>query len=185
MFLEGIGVCGKVHDTKRHSNRKTKADYRRMKKYIKSLERSKFEAARRQNVLDLWLGDHKIKEIALELGVSVRTVNRIMEKLQSTIKRRNQRLRREFADGERVEILKILNGLSSVEQADWIKRFFERQKHLKRRRRCHKLLVTIDADLVSNGRSGLILKPKYPALVSPYVINFRLVMQGKKLFLEV
>ena len=55
----------------------------------------------------------------------MRTVNRILETLQPTIKRRNQRLRREFADGERVEILRMLNGLSTVEQADWIKRFFE------------------------------------------------------------
>ncbi len=108
-------MCGKVYDTKRHSNRKTNAEYRRIEKYTKSLERSKFEAARRQKALDLYLRDCKIKEIALELGVSVRTVNRIMEELQPTIKRRNQRLRREFADGERVEILRMLNGLSNVE----------------------------------------------------------------------
>lgn len=177
-------MCGRVFDTKRHSNIKAKAAYRRIDKYTKSLPRSKEERARREMVLKLWLSGYAVSRIAQEVGVSVRTVNRDLEKLKPTIKRRYERYMRGVAEEQRLKATKQLEGLSPVEQAQWISRYLAEKENLKiRRRPCHKLLVKIDADAATRGEDALSYKPRFPLVVQPYVINFKLVLNGESQFI--
>lgn len=173
-----------VFDTKKHTNVKRKAQYRRIDKYIKSLAKMKAEQARRMRVLELWIEGYKIWQIALELGVSKRTVNRDLKTQKCMIERRFKRSIGSLAELERQRILKQLDGLSLIEQAGWIRKYIEGRKAVGRcRRRCRKLLVIVDADAAVKGQNALKLKPKLPALVAPYVINFQLIVEGKREFI--
>ena len=49
-----LGLAGRVFDTKKHSNIKRKAAYRRIQTYTKSLAKHKAEKARRQQVLPFY-----------------------------------------------------------------------------------------------------------------------------------
>jgi hypothetical protein len=171
-------VSGKVFDTKKHSNIKRRAEYRRINKYIKSPEQAKREKTRRMRVLELWLKDWGIGRIASDLGVSKRTVDRDLDKLGETIKRRFDRSARAAAEEERLQMMRQLEGLSPVEQAKRINRELVNAKRFGVRRECHKLLVRIDVGAFNGGKNALSFKPKFAALVAPYVINFQLVVDG-------
>jgi hypothetical protein len=170
-----------VFDTKKHSI-KAKAEYRRIDKYFKSLQKTRLEEKRRKKVLECWLAGYSTRRIAYEVGVSNRTVNRDLAKLSSTIKRRYARLLGSVAENERIQITKYLEGLNPVEQIKWIGKYLDAQAFKSRRRSCRKLLIVINADAVDNGVGVLGFKPKSPALVAPYVINFRLVLRGESRF---
>ncbi len=129
-------------------------------------------------VLDLWLKDWGIGRIASDLGVSTRTVERDLEKLGETIKRRFERWARAASEEERVQMMKQLEGLSPVEQAKRINQQLANTRKFGVRRECHKLLVRVDADAFNMGKNALSYKPKFPALIAPYVINFQLVVDG-------
>ncbi len=47
-------MSGRVFDLKKQNNLKRRADYRRLNKYVKSLEQTKRERAMRLRVLELW-----------------------------------------------------------------------------------------------------------------------------------
>jgi DNA-binding NarL/FixJ family response regulator len=94
-----MGCCGGcfeaeegVFDTKKHTNIKRRAEYRLIGKYHKSLLRFKEEKARRRRILELQDISLTIKQIALQLGVSERTVKRDLAKMKSYIHRQNMRL---------------------------------------------------------------------------------------------
>lgn len=178
MFLGCLGMAGSSFDTKKHTNIKRKAKYRRINKYTKSIAQTKRERARRMKVLELWLKNWGIGRIASDLGVSKRTVHRDLERLGETIKRRFERPARAGSEETRVQMMKRLEGLSPVEQAKRINEQLANTKKFGLRRECHKLLVKIDADAFIKGENALSYKPKFPALTPPYVINFQLVING-------
>jgi AraC-like DNA-binding protein len=169
-------VVGRVFDLKRHSNIKRGAEYRRIDKYVKSLEQTKRERVRRLRVLELWFLGWGVGKIALEVGVSKRTVHRDLERLGETIRRRFGRGVRVGVEEQRLALVRGLEGLSPVVQAKRLNVL----SHLRRgvRRECHKLLVKIDADALGVGGNALSFKPGFAFLVAPYVINFQLVVGG-------
>lgn len=169
-------MSGIVFDTNKHSNIKRRAEYRRINKYIKSPAQTKREKTRRIRVLDLWLKNWGIGRIASELGVTTRTVERDLEKLGETIKRRFERCARAASEEERLQLMRQLEELSPVEQAKRLSEFSRSRKGV--RRECHKLLVKIDADALRLGGDVLSFKPGFAALIAPYVINFQLVVEG-------
>ena len=171
-------MSGRVFDTNKHSNIKRRAEYRRINEYIKSPSQTKREKIRRMRVLDLWLKDWGTGRIASELGVSTRTVERDLGKLGETIKRRFERCARAASEEERLQLMRQLEGLSPVEQAKRINHLLANTKRSGVRRECHKLLVKIDVDAFNMGKNALSYKPKFAALVAPYVINFQLVLDG-------
>jgi hypothetical protein len=171
-------VIERVFDTKKHSNVKRKPEYRRIKKNFKSLEQTKREKARRERGLELCLAGWSGDQIAGALGVSRRTVQRDLEKMRETIKRRLAHAVRVGSDEERVRLNRELDGLGPVEQARRIGLQLSGTKKSGRRRECHKLLVKIDVDSFGEGKEALSFRPGFPALVPPYVINFVLVLKG-------
>lgn len=85
-----------VFDTKKHNNVKCKARYRRIGKYYKSLDKFKAEKHRRKQALELQNQGLSIKQIALQLHVSERTVKRDFAKILVFIKsKRTQLIRNE------------------------------------------------------------------------------------------
>jgi predicted DNA-binding protein (UPF0251 family) len=66
---------------------RARAEYRHIDKYVKSLEQTKRERAMWLRVLELWFLGWGFGRIALEMGVSKRTVWRDLDKLGETIKR--------------------------------------------------------------------------------------------------
>ena len=55
--------------------------YRKMRKYTKSVEQYKRERARRKRVLELFEKGYAQKDVAVQLGVSTKTVGRDLKKL--------------------------------------------------------------------------------------------------------
>ena len=82
------------------------------------------------------------------------------------------------AEEEQLRLIKQIEGLSPVEQAKRISQQLANTRKFGVRRECHKLLVRVDADAFNRGRNALSYKPKFPALIAPYVINFQLVVDG-------
>ena len=79
---KGVKTCENRFRTRVDGSRTPrKARYRKIHVYTKSLERYKLERARRRKVRSLARKGLKQKEIANELGVSIRTVKRDWKKL--------------------------------------------------------------------------------------------------------
>ena len=109
-------------DTKKHSNVKRKAEYRRINKYFKGLEKWKQEKLRRKQILDLQDRGLTIRQIAKQLHVSERTVKRDLAKIRPYIRRS----RKHFAPYESRNALKQLDELSTKQQLKRIRDFKNR-----------------------------------------------------------
>jgi hypothetical protein len=153
--------CG-VFDTKKHTNVKRKAAYRRIGKYYKGLEKYQSERARRKAVLALQDQGLNIKQIAQELGVSERTVKRDLAKIMFAIKKKSSQLNLEHT----VAVMRQLNSMSLNKRLLFIRKFFEQQRNLQRHinktRKCSALLVTIDVDAALAGEYAVGYKPRLP-----------------------
>ena len=97
-----------VFDKGKHSNVKRKAEYRRIGKYYKSVDKFKEERLRRKRVLELQDKGLTIKQIALLLGVGERTVKRDLAKAMPSLVRRQKQQ---------------LNELSGADSSDFLSRF--------------------------------------------------------------
>jgi transcriptional antiterminator len=71
-----------VFDTRKHTNVKRKAAYRRISKYYKGLDKFKAEKQRRKQILQLQDEGLNIRDIAWRLQVSERTVKRDLAKVK-------------------------------------------------------------------------------------------------------
>jgi DNA-binding NarL/FixJ family response regulator len=89
-----------VFDTKKHTNVKCKASYRRINKYYKGIEKTKAVKERRKKILALLDQGLTIKLTAQQLKVSERTVKRDLAEMRVKLrKKRKQQLKysnREF-----------------------------------------------------------------------------------------
>jgi hypothetical protein len=170
----------RVFDTKRHCNVKSKPSYRLIRTNYKSPGRVKKERLRRNRVLKLWIGDVKVKDIAVELGVSERTVKRDLARIRASVERRLARRFRLLGEEERLWFLGSLEGLSPVEQ---IRRSCEKLAEIRKSakvKRSSKILVTFDTDALRAGRPCLKFRPSMPvSFVPPGVLNFRVILDGK------
>lgn len=105
----GLGEIQAVQYTRKRtfSNDKSHSDaigasYRRVRVYTKSLERWRKERERRRKVRALAAKGYTQKMIALELGVSTRTVKRDWDKVRSYVKGRQKNQMRETVEREKL-----------------------------------------------------------------------------------
>ena len=177
---------GPIFDTRRHTNVKAKAAYRRIGKNFKGLDQLKKERLRRLKVLELQRKGLKNKQIAAELKVSESTVKRDLAKLRPTIERAFRRALNSSAEAERQQLIKKLSGLPPDKQAKLIAEFLAgRQNLVGRKRVCCKLTVTFDVDAALKGQEAIKFKPPLPlSLASSGVINFRILHEGKSRYVN-
>jgi hypothetical protein len=147
-----------VFDTKKHSNIKRRAEYRRIGKYYKSLEKFKGEKKRLNQILALQDQRQTIKQIANQLNISQRTVKRDLAKIAPYIKNRQTQLLHQ----ENQQTLMKFQSLSFKEQLAFIHELREQKKRIWRVRKCVSLWITVDVDAVLAGRDGVRFKPNLP-----------------------
>ena len=171
-------MAGRVFDTKKHSNIKRKAAYRRIQTYTKSLAKHKAEKARRQQVLLLWSDGVKSKHIAEQLGVSERTVKRDLAKLMVYVKKHRTQMMQQETEGQ----IAHFASLNFKEQIQYIDQYIEGRKRIYRTQKCKALTITIDVDKAFGGRySAVKLKPDLPVdMQANSRITLELAAAGRK-----
>jgi transcriptional regulator with XRE-family HTH domain len=147
-----------VFDTEKHSNVKRRAEYRRIKKNYKTLEKFKQEKLRRGQILELQDQGLHIKEIAERLGVSESTIKRDLSKMRRYIKGQFNIVAREAS----MQSLSEFQSLSLKKQLSFVRELVERERVMRRVRRCSALVVTVDFDAALEGRYALKFKPRLP-----------------------
>ena len=163
-----------VFDTKRHSNAKGDAEYRRIRRNFKGLERYKVEKARRQRVLELQNQGMPLGDIAVRLGVSVSTVKRDLRKVQRFVKGNFNLVAREEGEAFRREFM----SWSFNNQLAYLKR----SRNLKPKAvKCRALVVTVDVDAALAGGYALSFRPRLPVeLVENARLTVELQVCGRK-----
>jgi DNA-binding CsgD family transcriptional regulator len=157
--LDMLKVSGMVvFDTEKHSNVKRRAEYRRIKKNYKTLEKYKQEKLRRGQILELQDQGLHIKEIVLRLGVSESTIKRDLSKMRHYIKGQSNLVAR----SQSMQSLSEFQSLSLKKQLDFVRELVERERVVRRVRRCSALVVTVDFDAALEGRYALKFKPRLP-----------------------
>jgi transposase len=170
-------------DTKRHGNVKSKADYRRVKKYYKSAGRWRVERERRKRVLRLREEGLSYAEIAERLSVSERTVKRDMAKMKPYYERKVRSYWRRLEADRRAELEAKLEGLSLVQRFNILTKEIVKQKNLfeERKYRRSMMTLTVDLDNTTSGFPAVDASPKPPFEVKmPFTINLEFVKEGKK-----
>lgn len=151
-----------VFDTKKHTNIKRKAEYRRIGKYYKSPERFKAEKDRRKRILELQDQGLTVGQIAGQLNVSERTVERDLAAMRLSINRHRTRLIRQASEEE----LGYFNGLSLKGQLDYLCRLRDVKKRVLKIRSCKSLVITLSVDKAFGGRYVPVkFKPDLPVEV--------------------
>lgn len=166
-----------VFDTKKHSNVKRNAEYRRIRKYTKSLGKFKAEKLRRQQALELQNQGLSIKQVALRLGVSERTVKRDLKKAMLYVKKvRTQMLRRESRLA-----LEQFQAMGLKQQLEYAKQYEKQKRRWLKPRRCCSLEINIDLDQALLGKYAMSFKPKLPVeMCENGKITIELSALGKK-----
>lgn len=173
----GLCLAGRVFDTKRHTNVKRRAEYRRINRYYKSLEKTKAEKARRRRIVDLQCQGYTIKQIALQLHVSERTVKRDLSRMEPYFKVKRGQLVQQM----QTDFLGSLGGLSYSEQLEAIRRYVVSCRRVLEPRSCKNLGVTINLDSVFLGECGVKFKPDLPVkLLENGRITVELEVGGRK-----
>lgn len=166
-----------VFDTKKHSNVKAKAEYRRISKYYKSLDKFRAEKHRRKLLLELQNQGLTIKQIALQLHVSERTVKRDFAKIMVFIKTKRSQLIR----SESLTALMKFQAMTLKEQIQYAKDYEEQERRIYRIRRCSSLHITIDLDQALSGKYAMSYKPKLPVeMLENGKITIELTAHGKR-----
>lgn len=184
-FDSGSDARGRVFDTRKHTNAKFKPEYRRVVKNFKSPKKYWQERKRRKQVLELLENNFSVKQIAVKLGVSERTVKRDIAKIKPYYERRIRHslnfLRQEQ---QQVEFGVDYEKLSPREKLKQLRFQFEslkmQIKQLKQREYLrHQLLVTIDLDDLTGGFPKIIFYPQMPLSAKlPFNINFAFKKNG-------
>jgi hypothetical protein len=166
-----------VFYTKKHNNVKCKARYRRIGKYYKSLDKFKAEKQRRKQALELQNQGLTIKQIALQLHVSERTVKRDFAKIMVFIKSKRTQLLR----SEGLVSLTLFQAMPLKEQIQYAIEYEEEKRRIYRTRRCRSLHIAIDLDQVLGGKYAMRYKPKLPVEMQENgKITIELLAHGKK-----
>ena len=177
-----------VFDTKKHSNVNRRAKYRRIKKHHKSLEKYKKEQTRRKLIFELEDQGLTNKAIAAKVGISKRTLQRVLDSAKPYIKRN----KKHFRDYETPKILKQLDD-SIIKINDGVNAPLSIKKKLELIREldicwsktsrivtCKELTITIDAEAAVNNHYAIRFKPCLPVNLLEYGrITLELEMFGK------
>ncbi len=166
----------KVFDTKKHTNVKRKASYRRINKYYKGIEKTKAEKERHKKILKLLDQGLTIRQTAQQLKVSERTVKRDLAKMRINLRKKRKQLKysnREF--------------INQIEKTSLKKQFEAINENLacygKDRKpiNCNNLQIIINLDDVFAGKYGTTFKPKLPVyMFENGRITLELETGGKK-----
>ena len=168
------GAFWVVFDTVRHTNVQKKAEYRRIHRYYKSVEKYNAEESRRKRVLALWESGVSLKEIAKQVGVSVSTVKQDLNKLSRYIKGR----RRRSIEADHEEFRREFRTWSVEKQGAYFRRQRERERNSQT---CKALIITFDFDAALSGRYALIFKPNLPIQVHGQCrVTFVVVACGRR-----
>lgn len=162
-------VLQMVFETRKHTNLKRDARYRRIRKYTKSRQKWLGEQQRRKEALRLQDQGLLTKDIAVRLGVSRRTVQRIFAGCRPYIERNRKR----FAGVESKDALSRLGQasgganktklpLSIKKQLELISELDNRWSQNRRVLICKDLTLTIDVEAAINGKYAVKFKPKLP-----------------------
>ena len=126
-----------VFDTEKHSNVKRKAEYRRIKKNYKTLEKYKQEKLRRDQILELQDQGLHLKKIAERLEVSESTIKRDLSKMRRYIKGQFNIVAREAS----MQSLSEFQSLSFKKQLSFVRELVERERVCRKVRRCSALML--------------------------------------------
>jgi predicted transcriptional regulator len=166
-----------VFDTKKHSNVKRHAEYRRIGRYYKSVAEYKAEKQRRRLVLELHGQGLTHKQIAERLGVSESTVKRDLQKWRCYVKGRFKVVSREL---ERSKLDEFVS-LNLKSQVDRIQELSEQSLLRLRTLPCSALVVTVDVDAALEGRYALKFAPRLPVdMLANGKITVELLVQGRR-----
>ena len=153
-----------VFDTKKHSNVKFKADYRRIGKYYKSPKRYQDERKRRKKVLEYYEKGLSYKVIAERLGVSERTAKCDMAKIKPYYERKIKNFMRSLQQERIADFEAMLEGKSLLQRFNILTNEIVKRTNLRKQReyRRSKIFLTIDLDNVVDGWPLLVFNPKPP-----------------------
>lgn len=171
---------GRVFDCRKHSNIKRNACYRRIRggRYYKSIAKYQSEKRRRKQILKLQMQGYSIKQIAVLLGVSRRTVHRDLEKLRSYTQAKQNQLG--------WENFMFRSRLNDRDLAKAICEYREVIRKARQRAQVKTLTIRVNVDAAFEGRhSGAVsFVPRLPADVADWgKIAFEL--QVEKQVLEI
>ncbi len=188
----GFNANGRVFDTKKRLKGNSRAEYRRVGKYFKSSEKYWQERKRRKLVAELLEQNLTIKDIAVKLGVSERTVKRDIAKIQPYYERRVRHYLRCMEQNQQAEFEAAFKNSSPKNQLKMLRARLKTTKYqiklekqqeemLKRRDYLrHQLLVTIDLDDLSSGYPKIMHTPQMPLVIKyPFEINFAFKKNGE------
>lgn len=162
---------------------RSRASYRRIGKYYKSVGRWRLERERRKQVLQLREEGLSYAEIAERLGVCERTVKRDMAKVKPYYERKVRGYLCKLDEEMRVKVEGQLEGKSLVEKFNFLTKMRDdRSGRFKQRKYSrHQVTVTIDLDAMAAGGSVFYCTPKPPFSVKyPFYVKFEIVKGGKK-----
>lgn len=147
---------GSVLDKKRRLKRKKTPEYRRIKRYFKSIKQYWKERKRRKQVLHLWMVEFRSqKYMAEKLGVSVSTIKRDVAKLRRFVRGQTNRAIRTMKDEWRQKREQAIEGLSLRERFDYLSLELERQKKLWQQRGYRGHYTIFHIDMTQPGPYGL------------------------------
>ncbi len=170
-----------VFDTCKHTNIKRKAEYRRIGKYYKSPERWKKERLLRKQALELQDQGLTNKDIAVKLGISKRTLQRIFAGTRQYTNR-CKRVYAKYAKYEEYAGFEL--GFNGGQQPLSIKKELEQTQQLMRRwgkiaRSSRDLTISVDVEAAVNGQYALRYKPSLPVnMLENSRITLELVLFG-------
>jgi len=147
-----------VFDTKKHSNVKRHAAYRRIWKYYKSVGEYKAEKQRRRRVLELHGQGLTVRQIGEKLGVSESTVKRDLQNWRCYVKGQRKAVAQELGKNGRDEFA----NMSLKTQVDRIQELSEQSLLTRRTLPCSALVVTVDVDAALKGHYALKFTPRLP-----------------------
>lgn len=170
----------------RRGNVKSNAEYRRIGKYVKSLRRCRLERERRRRVMYLHMAGLTMGEIAVELGVGLRTVKRDFARVKPYFKSQLKHQVEELDAGAREEFLKQFEGLSMSDRLALIDRvmraFGSGRCNRRRAARGNEvgLVLTVDADVALAGGAALSLNKENSILkVASLRLDVQLKIHGR------
>jgi transposase len=175
---------GGVFDTKRHSNVKSRPEYRRIGKYYKSAGKWRSDRLRRKRVLELHEEGVSYVGIAERLGVSERTVKRDMARIKPYYERKVRSYMRKLDEERQAKIRAEMEGKSLSDQLSILEAALVNYKLVKQRKYFRRqLTVTIDLDSAAAGYPALGVSPTPPFFIDyPFYMKFELAVKGKKIF---
>jgi len=139
------------------------------------------ERQRRRKALELVSQGLTLSQIAKEIGVSVKTVQRDLSKLERYVKGQVNR-RRHLLDQERRRELESLSATSFLERSKMLSRllFHTRKLSQKEEYEQHNKTIFLDMDNLSvDGFPRLFAKDVSSAFKTPYNMTFIAMKQGQ------